>query len=708
MNPGQAANALLGLLPVVAFLAALVQFDVFKLVRLHFILKLVAAGAAGALTAYGLGAVAMGRLNIDYIDYMRLPGPVIEETLKAAIALFLIRTNRIGFALDAIIAGFAIGAGFALLENYYYLHVIDNPQPAIWVVRGFGTAIMHGGATAIFAVLTQIVTPQQKASRLVHAIPGLIVAMLVHLAYNQFFLDPVTSALVVMVGLTAALGFGLRRGQRSLDAFLQTDFEHYENLLNEIRSGDFGNGRISEILRSFHLRLDPSETAEIVRYVELHAELVLFGKASLEAEARGETAEGATGLREKFAQFNYLEERVGRAVRMLLKHQIRFSRADFFQLYKIGREAGSPAALSYAYNSDLLLSDADRQAAQREFPDVFFALDHAALRERFSAFDQTANNAKKASRKWGLGALGLALCALLTASAEPLYADFPERYLKAISAAASLMMAASVVFASFGLALHQRKRRWLADRLATERLRTFHFQRYVANARAIVAGATDPAQRDAYLSARDLDFATFETNVLDRIEERLHKLVHEDEEFGDDGAFDLRKRDAPEEGAAATGYFEAYGRLRFDIQLSYCNHVLRRSRSFWRPSAIRQIRLLTHLALYALLGIFVFQQLVLIGVYADVDWMKHPVFHVLTIWAAFVALAAKTYQEGFQPKREVERIRQYRLSLRRANRRFREATSNDQKIDAMLELENLANEEVILFIKSNYEADVLM
>ena len=57
----------------------------------------------------------------DFTAYSRYVSPWIEETLKAVVLVFLIRTRRVGLPVDAGIAGFAIGTGFALVENLYYL-----------------------------------------------------------------------------------------------------------------------------------------------------------------------------------------------------------------------------------------------------------------------------------------------------------------------------------------------------------------------------------------------------------------------------------------------------------------------------------------------------------------------------------------------------------------------------------------------------------
>ena len=73
--------------------------------------------------------------------------PGSRESLKAVVLVFLLRTRRVGLPVDAGIAGFAIGTGFALVENLYYLASRPETSLAVQVISGFGTAIMHGGTT---------------------------------------------------------------------------------------------------------------------------------------------------------------------------------------------------------------------------------------------------------------------------------------------------------------------------------------------------------------------------------------------------------------------------------------------------------------------------------------------------------------------------------------------------------------------------------
>ena len=80
--------------------------------------------------------------------------PPLEEILKAIIIIILFYKKRIGFLVDAAILGFAVGAGFSFVENSYYLYILNNETILTWILRGFGTAIMHGSTTCLMAIIS--------------------------------------------------------------------------------------------------------------------------------------------------------------------------------------------------------------------------------------------------------------------------------------------------------------------------------------------------------------------------------------------------------------------------------------------------------------------------------------------------------------------------------------------------------------------------
>ncbi|MES2960711.1 MAG: PrsW family glutamic-type intramembrane protease, partial [Pseudomonadota bacterium] len=114
------------LLPVLGLLAVLFHQDSYKLVRPRSVLALLTAGAAVAGASYVLNGFLLGRFAIDVITYTRYVSPLLEELLKGLLVVALIRSHRIGFLVDAAIAGFAIGTGFALVENIHFLRLVPE------------------------------------------------------------------------------------------------------------------------------------------------------------------------------------------------------------------------------------------------------------------------------------------------------------------------------------------------------------------------------------------------------------------------------------------------------------------------------------------------------------------------------------------------------------------------------------------------------
>lgn len=700
-------NGAFGLLPVLAFLAILNGSDTFQLVRFRTIVERIAFGAAAALAAsvVGKGVIEAGWVSAS--EFPRFWGPILEEALKASIIYILIRSHRIGFVLDAAISGFAIGAGFAVLENYFYLLVLGADQPALWVVRGFGTAIMHGGATAIFGVIVLALAPKEARIPYLTIACAFAAAGTIHVLFNQFLAFPVVSTIVMMTGLAATLSVVSQRGRKSIDRLVESDFDEYRKLLTAIRSGEFGADEVGRILQSLRIRFNPAEITEIFEYVGLQAELVLFAEKILIARRNGQSLEVPEKVKSDLAHFHYLDERIGRAVRLALRSRLKFSRYELFQLYKLQRDAGQIETKTHVFNSDLLFDENDRKAAARAFPDLLFALEHPELSSMFLSHDRRANQSKKRSRRTGAAALLLIVIALNISGALLLSESLSPLLARALGVAGVILGGAGVALAAFGVMHRSRKLRWLADRLATERLRQFHFQHYVANADLILAAAADQKLTEQYLEKRAASLRKFKKYFLDHIDENIHSIIH-DEDCGDGALF------GPEPISASPGnphlerFFDAYARLRFDLQINYCNHVLRESRDLFRQSAARQAQLLTVVTFASVAILILFQGLVLLGAVVESGWMGAPLIHVLAFSAAIAALAARTCEEGLQPKREIERMRRYRVELRRVNARFREATTPQEKLAAMRDLEKVAYQEMTLFLKSSYEAQFVM
>src|SRR3954453_22702510 len=189
----EAAHWGLALLPVLALLAAFVWLDAFRLMNAREVALLLLAGAVGAVIAWPVAGRFLDTLPIGYSNYSRFVAPWIEEAIKAAIIVILFRMNRIGYKVDAVISAFAIGAGFSVVENIMYLVLFPDYGAGTWLVRGFGTAIIHGTTLAVLAAIAHEFAERETREaaadydfHLMWFIPGYGVAVALHTAFNQF------------------------------------------------------------------------------------------------------------------------------------------------------------------------------------------------------------------------------------------------------------------------------------------------------------------------------------------------------------------------------------------------------------------------------------------------------------------------------------------------------------------------------------------
>ena len=107
-------KALIALAPVLILLLVFDRLDVFNLIPIRDIAMQLLAGSALALLSYLANWSIIDGFPIGWSAYSRYVAPVIEESMKAAPVLLMFVRNRLGYKLDAAIAGFAVG-GAALV-----------------------------------------------------------------------------------------------------------------------------------------------------------------------------------------------------------------------------------------------------------------------------------------------------------------------------------------------------------------------------------------------------------------------------------------------------------------------------------------------------------------------------------------------------------------------------------------------------------------
>jgi RsiW-degrading membrane proteinase PrsW (M82 family) len=330
-------RAPIGLAPVLIFLVALVYLDSYKLVGLRTVLVVILAGIVMVVGSYYVNGFAAGLLDIKFGYFTRYVSPIIEESMKALVIIFMFRTNRIGFLVDSAIMGFAVGAGFAVAENLHYLYTIPDANMAVWIVRGFGTAIMHGGVTAIFGILSQTLTERNMKINPLLYVPGIVMAMTLHSLFNHFVVNPIYQTLIILIVLPPILYLVFRQSAGHMHEWLELDFDEDALLLEQINSGEFTESKIGRFLHDLRQKFEGPVVVDMLCYLRIYTELALRAKGVLMMRENGLDTPIGERTKEKFSELTYLEGSIGKTGLLAMKPFLHMTRKDLWQLYVLDK-----------------------------------------------------------------------------------------------------------------------------------------------------------------------------------------------------------------------------------------------------------------------------------------------------------------------------------------------------------------------------------
>lgn len=331
----------LALIPVLMLTAAFIWLDVFKLVSFWETVGLLLLGGAAAVAAYPVSGAFLDTLPIGFSNYSRFAAPWIEEALKALVVIGLFRFNRIGLKLDAVIMGFAVGAGFSVVENIFYLLRFPELGAGVWMVRGIGTAVMHGTTAALLAAIAHRLATRELHHeardfhfRLWWFAPGFIAAVAIHTAFNQFPSQPMLAMLVTSLLAPLTLMAILRFGTGEARQWLEAEEESHRVLLQSLEAGSFpdrpGWRRIEELVE----RSGPQTGALIREYVTVLTRLILTEEELLlqqSSEIRRVESDSAA----LFDRFKELRRQLGLMTISALTSLLPFSRSDYWEVWEL-------------------------------------------------------------------------------------------------------------------------------------------------------------------------------------------------------------------------------------------------------------------------------------------------------------------------------------------------------------------------------------
>lgn len=176
---------ILALIIPLLFLGIIYKSDFYQTGQFHLILKcLFWGGVTFAPATFIYKTLEYFWLkNPSTIDHF--VAPIYEELLKGLILLYLFRRAKFTYSVDGALYGFAVGTGFAMIENLGYIYNAQSEATIVAIQRIFSANLVHALSSASIGITLGISRSRNsRLQRQVHAV-GLLLAIGQHMLYNN-------------------------------------------------------------------------------------------------------------------------------------------------------------------------------------------------------------------------------------------------------------------------------------------------------------------------------------------------------------------------------------------------------------------------------------------------------------------------------------------------------------------------------------------
>src|SRR5688572_23895540 len=337
----EALDWTVALVPVLIMLVMFIWLDVFKLMTTWETLGLLLLGALTAGAAYPVSGTFLDALPLGFSSYSRFVAPWIEELVKGLAVVGLFWFNRIGYKLDAVISGFAIGAGFSVVENILYLTRFPELTANVWMVRGLGTAVMHGTTCAVLAATAHEFAERETRDSAAEFdfnplwfVPGYLIAVGIHTAFNQFPDRP----LLAMTGILAVAPFVImaifRFGAVEAQQWLNEEREGTRAALAAWEAGKFPDDPSGRKIAALVKRADEATAARMREYCQLLTWLLLQAEDTLHDQVADTEKLHGEG-KKVFERIDQLKRELGKTNVATLRALLPYSRNDYWEISEL-------------------------------------------------------------------------------------------------------------------------------------------------------------------------------------------------------------------------------------------------------------------------------------------------------------------------------------------------------------------------------------
>lgn len=338
------------ILPVVIYIFIVYKIDNFSLINVKNLFLQVLCGMVAALVCFGLFQLTGLILSENQSDFFN---PVLEEIIKAIPLLWLATRKKIVFFIDSVICGAAIGGGFSILENIFYLLLGNEMGIGTVLFRGLEVALIHMGCSAIIAagLMLGIRLILRSRSRLpiknsdaLMGISLLVVAPVLHVCHNTFHFNPLVQFIFVIGTMGGLLVWTYFYDVEMIHRWLDTGLDKQLSLLDSIKKGQLSDTPTGHFLQSVKDAFPPEDFFDMICFVQLHVRLsvasrsrVMLWESGLERDLPL-TDEMKELILSQYTEYRLLEKRLGNTARMTIAPIVKYDPAEYKALEDLRTE----------------------------------------------------------------------------------------------------------------------------------------------------------------------------------------------------------------------------------------------------------------------------------------------------------------------------------------------------------------------------------
>lgn len=325
-------------LPVILYILAVYGLDKFALLSVRRLLTMVLYGIGAALICFGLFLLMDLFISEKASEFVY---PVLEELVKAVPLLILALRRKIVFFIDSVICGAAVGGGFSILENLFYLLMADGMGFGTVLFRGLEVALIHMGCSALVAagLMFAVRLVERRRARLeisekdiCMVIFLLVAALVLHVAHNTFHFNPFLQFVFVFGSMGGLLVWTYQYDGDMIHRWLDKGLDKQVELLHVIRDGRLGETRTGEFLLSVKESFAPDVFFDVICYVVLNIELTVAAKSRFMLHEAGMAMplkdEQKREILSRYEEYRQLEKRLGQSARMIIAPVVKYYPAD--------------------------------------------------------------------------------------------------------------------------------------------------------------------------------------------------------------------------------------------------------------------------------------------------------------------------------------------------------------------------------------------